>query len=375
MTPNFRHETTYRYSDKSGKRRTATARVFCPLGLSPKDECILWGLLGLTLAIPDSGGELHATRHYCMKHLGMIDSKSKRGGRQYKDFTAAIERISTVKYVCDAFYDPRLAEHCRINFGFFSYRLPLEEDSSRAWRFVWDPLFFEIATAAGGFLRFDLNMYRQLDTASFRLFLFLSKLYFRKSMHISPRLNLIDIAEQIIGIAPSVDARRKKAKVIKCLERLKEHQVIKNARVRRLGTHRFEIRAVRGAYFDRPVTEHPVESPLREPLLELGFEAAAANRLLKRYELRCIRDWLDVTLAKKEREGSGAFRKGAPAYLTDNLKHAAAGRRSFPDWWQKLKKEEELSANGRTGTRKPETMGNVVQAILQPFIAAKHEKK
>ena len=348
--------------------------MFCPLGLSPKDELILWGLLGMTHAIPDSGGELHATRHYCLKQLGMINAKSKRGGRQYKDFSAAIARLAAVRYQCDAFYDPIRGEHRRMAFGFFSYSIPLDDDSSRAWRIVWDPLFFEIATVSGGFLQFDLNTYRSLDTASCRLFLFLSKLYFRKSMHITPRLNLIDVAEQIIGIAPSVDSRRKKAKVIKCLEQLKAHQIIKSARIRRLGRDRFEIRASRGAYFDRPMSEDPVESPLMEPLLEMGFDSSAANRLLRKYDHRSVREWIDITLAKKEREGSRAFKKGAPAYLTDNLKHAAVGRRTPPDWWQLLKKEEELSSGKDRRASETESLGSVMQAVLQPFLARERKE-
>ena len=62
----------------------------------------------------------------------------------------------------DAFYDPIRGEHRAVSFGFLNYSLPLGEESSRAWRFAWDPIFFELAQATGGALSFDLTLYRQL---------------------------------------------------------------------------------------------------------------------------------------------------------------------------------------------------------------------
>ena len=80
--------------------------MFCPLGLSPQDELFLWGLLALTLADESSAGELHATRHYMLRNLGVIDPATRRGGRQYASFTQAIDRIAAVQYFNDSFYDP-----------------------------------------------------------------------------------------------------------------------------------------------------------------------------------------------------------------------------------------------------------------------------
>ena len=372
FTPNLQHEATYRYSDKSGRRRTATARVLCPLGLSPKDELVLWGLLGMTLATPDSGGELHATRHYCLKQLGMIDSHRKRGGRQHDDFSASIERLSTVRYQCDAFYDPLRSEHRRMAFGFFSYSIPLDDDSSRAWRFVWDPVFFEIVQATGGYLRFDLDIYGKLDSASRRLYLFFSKLFFRRT--VSPRLNVQQTAEQILGISSSVSPRRQKAKILSCLEKLKSHGVIRSARVRRIASGNFQLIASRGPLFERPLQESPVESPLLEPLVELGFEIASGNRLLKRFHHQSVREWLDITLAAKERFGMQFFKSSPAAYLTDNLKEAASGRRTPPDWWHNLRKAEQLSSQERSGTG-TEPVANVLETILQPFVAASQREQ
>jgi len=55
-----------------------------------------------------------------------VDANVRRGGRQYQQFAAAIERLSWVKYGCDAFYDPVRAEHCQLRFSLLSYRLPLK---------------------------------------------------------------------------------------------------------------------------------------------------------------------------------------------------------------------------------------------------------
>lgn len=337
--PNGVHEATFRFSDKSRRRRTVHARVFCPLGLSPKDEFYLWGLLAMTIADPQSEGELHATRHYCLRRLGLIDSRARRGGRQYKDFTAAIERLSCVHYQCDRFYDPIRAEHRRVAMGLFSYSLPTRDDSDRAWRFVWDPVLFEFVRAAGGALRFDLEIYRQLDVASRRLYLFLAKLFFRKA--VTPRLDLTEVAEQILGVAQSVSLRDKKAKLRRCLNQLTRHGIIQRGEISRAAKGKFTILLHRGRVFSRPPRESGFESPLQELLLSIGLDVAGADRILRRYQHRMVREWVDITLAARERFGASFFQRGAPAFLTDNLKHAKAGGRTPPDWWLALRREEQ----------------------------------
>ena len=115
--------------------------------------------------------EFHATPHYCLRRLNVVDQHARRGGRQYRQFTQAIERLSLIRYRNDSFYDPVRGEHRRVSFGFFSYSLPLNPQSSRAWRFGWDPIFFDLVRATGGHFRFDLDIYRRLDPASRRLLL------------------------------------------------------------------------------------------------------------------------------------------------------------------------------------------------------------
>lgn len=64
-----------------------------------------------------------------------------------------------MRYQNDAFYDPVRGESRAVSFGLFNYSLPLDLGSSRAWRFAWDPIFFELALATGGALSFDLSLY------------------------------------------------------------------------------------------------------------------------------------------------------------------------------------------------------------------------
>ena len=200
------HDSQYLYTDRAGRRRTARVRVICPLGLTPVDEFYLWGLLALTLSQPKPVTEFHATPHYCLRQLGIIDQQTRRGGRQYQQFAKSLERLSAVTYQNDAFYDPLRREHRRVGFGFLSYSLPLVSDSSRAWRIAWDAVFFEVAAAVGGHLRFDLELYRQLDAASRRLFLLVSKLFRRKPG--TPPLELGYLGHHVLGFAPTLSHAR-----------------------------------------------------------------------------------------------------------------------------------------------------------------------
>ena len=72
----------------------------------------------------------------------MISADSK-GGKSYRLFREALRRLSAVRYQNDGFFDPIRREHRAVSFGLLSYSLPLAPDSSRAWRILWDPLFFE----------------------------------------------------------------------------------------------------------------------------------------------------------------------------------------------------------------------------------------
>ena len=255
LRENLRHEAEYRYTDADGVPRTARAVVYCPAGLSPGDEFYLWGLLALTFAQPDPRVEFQATPHFCLRKLGLISPDSK-GGKSYRLFRDALRRLSAVRYQNERFYDPIRREHRAVSFGLFSYSLPLGSDSSRAWRIVWDPLLFEYCQAAASQLSFDLETYRSLDHASRRLFLLLSKVFWRSPL--SPHFDVRHLAVNVLGFSANLASRTLKAKVKRCAEVLRQHDVLgcgdRCGRFDRFGgkakgsTGR---RFVRGTYFDR----------------------------------------------------------------------------------------------------------------------------
>lgn len=342
LVDNLVFDTGYHFSNQAAKRKLATAKVFSPLGLSAADELYLWGLLALTMLQPESDGELRATPHWCLRQLGVINQGTKRGGRQYRQFADAVKRLSAITYLNDAFYDPVREEHRRVSFGFFSYSLPVDLESSRAWRFVWDPIFYEMVVAAAGHFRFDLAVYRELDNASRRLFLFLSKvLSRRKSLR---ALRLEHLAVDLLGFSSTLTVREMKAKVSRCLERLKELEVLDEAEVFRTRPGSYFVRLTRGKYFvnrtQKTFTPSPEDSPLWETLQAIGFEADVAARLIRNFPTRLLAEWADITQAASERYGFRFFKKSPMAFLVDSVSEAAKGNRTAPDWWQELKRRE-----------------------------------
>ena len=224
LVENLVHDAAYLYLDRNRHMRQAKARVIMPGGLSASDEFYLWGLLALTFAQPEPGGSLHATPHYCLRQLGVIDQHASRGGEQYRLFEKAIERLSQVTYLNDRFYDPIRKEHRKVGFGFLSYSLPLDSESCRAWHIAWDPIFYDIVRATGGSYRFDLATYRDLDPASRRLFLLLSKILSRRDS--SPRFDVRHLTVNVLGFSPSLAIRNMKVKLWRCVERMIEVEVI-----------------------------------------------------------------------------------------------------------------------------------------------------
>ena len=349
LRPNLVHTTEYFYSDRQGDRRKAAARVICPMGLSAHDELYLWGLLALTFSQPEPAIEFQATPHYCLRQLGLIDDRLHRGGKNYELFRASIERLSTVTYQNDGFYDPLRGEHCRVSFGFFSYRLPLDDGSSRAWRFYWDPLWFQIAQASGSSLAFDLETYRGLDNAGRRLYLLLKKMFWRRN--ILPPCDVRHLAVNVLGFASTQEPWRLKAKLATCIETLVEHGILAvppggsvKALFRKQRRGQFTVLLQRGPKFDRPVkaTEAGViDSPHYELLQSIGFDPPAIAQILRTYAANLVGEWVDITLAARERHGDEFFKKSPQAYFIDNVRQAAAGKRTPPDWWRDLRKQEE----------------------------------
>ncbi len=372
MQPGLRHETTFHFSDARRRRRTARVEVSCPQGLSAHDEFYLWGLLALTLSQPNPETEFHATPHYCLRQLGLVDADARRGGRQYQQFAAAIERLSWVKYGCDAFYDPIRAEHCQVRFGFFSYRLPVDPASSRAWRFHWDGQFFEFVKAAGGSLRFDLELYRRLSPAARRLFLFVSKIFPRSPQ--TPRMDLRHLAVDVLGLSGSLPAKHLLAKSRRICAELAEEGVILGMQrdtIQKRDKGHYVVMLQRGHRFGRQqqAATSLVTSPLAEPLRSIGLDEAGIGRVLGQYPRSTVREWADITLAATERFGLGFFKRSPVAYFLDNLKKSVADGRTPPDWWLDIRKaeEREQACHDRDGPRKKRPASSVENGSRKAF--------
>lgn len=341
-TSNLVHAVEYHYSDARRKRQTAKVRVFAPLGLSPTDELYLWGLLALTLAQRETDGTLAATPHWCLRQLGLIDAGSRRGGRQYQEFSAALQRLSVVKYLSDGCYDPTRGEYRKVSFGFLSYSLPTNPESNRAWSICWDKVFFELIQATGGGMRFDLELYRSLDAASRRLLLLVLKAGYRQGR--LPVFDLRHLAVDVLGLSPSLATRDMKVKVQRTLHRLTEVGVITEPQISRTQSGLFSVAFERGHRLDAALPrsdQSSVEnSPLMEGLLVIGFETPAAVRLIQRYPQSLVALWIDITQSALERFGSRHFRVSPMAFLVDSLKQATMGLRTPPDWWHDARKQE-----------------------------------
>ena len=348
LREDLHHVSEYRYTDTHGQSQRARVTVHCPAGLSPGDEFYLWGLLALTFAQPESAIEFQATPHFCLRKLGLISPDSK-GGKSYRLFRDALRRLSAVRYQNERFYDPVRCEHREVNFGFLSYSLPLAPDSSRAWRLVWDPLFFEYCQATASQLSFELEMYRKLDHGSRRLFLLLSKIFWRRRH--SPCFDVRHLAVHVLGFSAKLETRSLKAKVKRCAGVLQQHDVLAatadstEGLFRSQGRGRHVAQFLRGSYFDRQRGRQKTlaveDSPLLDPLQAIGFSRAEAGRILARFTVAQIQLWADVTLAALERKGPSYFRRSPQAFFMDSIKHAARGERTPPEWFWSLRHEEQ----------------------------------
>jgi hypothetical protein len=347
------HRSEFFYLDGSRHQQKATAKVVCPFGLSPGDELYLWGLIALTLSQREPSVEFYATPHYCLNRLGVISrgkGQGGRGGKNYALFRQAITRLAAVTYLNDHFYDPVRGERRNVAFGFLSYSLPTDPASSRAWRFVWDPIFFEFCQAASGSLVFDLETYRALDFASRRLFLLLKKIFWRHAR--SPAFDVRHLGVNVLGFAPSIETRDLKIKLGRCIDRLASHAIIAapegatgaKGLFEKKGVGSYTVRFRRGTYFEKPpampAAADAAGSPLYEPLKAIGFDDASTARIIRKYKPQVIQVWADITLAAMERP-PGFFKVSPQAYFMDNVEQASRGTRTPPDWWYEYRKEEE----------------------------------
>ena len=349
---NLVHRVGYRFTDSQRRRQTAHVRVFAPLGLFPGDELYLWGLLALTLTQQEADGSLDATPHWCLRQLGLIDAGSRRGGRQYQQFAAALERLSAVSYLSSACYDPVRAEYRQVSFRFFSYSLPANPESNRTWNIVWDDVFFQLVQATGGSMRFDLNLYRSLDPAARRMFLLINKVGYRQGR--IPVFDLKHLAVDVLGLSPTLAIRDMKVKVSRTLRRLESVGVIQGSQIQSVAPREFAVAFERGPALRSKTDRERIvnDSPLIEGLVALGFDLPSASSLVRRYPRKLVALWTDITQAALERFGREHFRKSPMAYFVDSLSKAAQGTRTPPDWWHEIRKAEQNADEPTPESRK-----------------------
>lgn len=346
LVEGYMHETSYLLQDKNRNMKKATVRVACPFGLSPNDELFLWGLLHLVFRQDDPTPEFTATPHFCLRQLGIVDAKSSQGKR-YQIFREAIKRLAGVVYCNDRFYDPIRSEHRDIAFGFLKYSLPLDPNSSRAWRFVFDQQFFEFCYALRGSFQFDLDTYKQLDFASRRLFLFLLKLFWRQS---AATIDVRHLAVNVLGFSETLLLKTLKQKVARCAAKLFAAEILAipagcqslSESIVKHSKGRFVVTFQRGPYFDHPhggmSKSVLTDSPAYDPLTKIGFDDFAIRRILKIFKPRLVQEWADITLAAIERK---VINKDPRAYFTYYVQRAAKHETTPPDWWRELRKQEE----------------------------------
>ncbi len=153
----------------------------------------------------------------------------------------------------------------------------------------------------------------------------------------------------VLGFRADLEAWRYTDHLKRCAAKLVQHQIIElpengvKGLFEKKGKGSYTIQFRRGSYFEKPqATKAPAaESAIYEPLRAIGFEDAAIARIVTKYRPELIQTWADITLAAKEKHGSGFFKRSPQAYFLDNLKKAAEGSRTPPDWWLDHRKEED----------------------------------
>src|SRR5690606_31669775 len=114
--------------------------------------------------------------------------------------------------------------------------------------------------------------------------------------------------------------------------------------IRKRGRGQYTLCIEKGNYFARPRTPmktDDLESPLHGVLRDIGLDAQAIRRHLNQFSHSLLREWADITLAARERFGIEFFKRSPAAYFVNNVKHAAVGQRTPPDWWHGIRKVEE----------------------------------
>jgi len=118
-----------------------------------------------------------------------------------------------------------------------------------------------------------------------------------------------------------------------------------------------------------------VDSPLIELMQAIGLDNRSIARCLSRYSTDLVQQWVDITLAARERHGLSFFRKSPAAYFIDNLRHASQGKRTPPDWWHDLQRDESRRQADRCrqersrhqATEPSDSVGTLTEALARQF--------
>jgi hypothetical protein len=218
-------------------------------------------------------------------------------------------------------------------------------------------------------VKFDLKLYKTLSPAARRLFLLVLKVSYGKRR--LPVFELRHLAVDVLGFASTLAVRDMKVKVRKTLEQLEAVGAVQNSTITKGDHSRWLIafeRDVSLQHIQRSGTlaaEH--DSPVIDGLLTVGFDHGAAARIVQRYSHRLVADWIDITLAARERFGETHFRKSPMAFLLDSLKKAQSGERTPPDWWQQSKRAE-------LRNQKPTVRGQQVLSRLMNEVFGEHSE-
>jgi len=327
-------------------RKRADVRVKADRGLQPSDEYYLCGLLALVLNEPQTQRRLLATPYWLLQQLGLA-----AGGRQYQACRDSLERLAGVSYFCDAFYNPLKKCRERASFHFLNLFLPQDLASKRLWDIRFDPDFLKFCQTTGGKLLFDLELLRQFDYGTRRLFLKLHDRFWRAAV---ARFDLRHLAADGLGLADTLLLRDLKAKVKGYARRLLDAGVIRLPH----GVHDHKdlftkkakgvctVRFHRGPYFDRPrripppstMTNDVKSSRHYQPLTDIGFDDRAIRHIIRNYKPNIVDRWAEHTLIAMEHPRAfPGFKKSPMAYCMDGIKN----NRPLPDWHHEYKKHEE----------------------------------
>ena len=293
------------------------------------------------LAGREPSNDFYATPYWILRQLGRI-TPTKKGSREFQLFRDSLQRLAVVRYHSTAFYDPLRGEHREVSFGLLNYSLPLDDKSARAWRFAFDPIFWELVSANRSSLKFDMQLYSQLSPAARRMYLFLKKQFWRNT--VTGSLNMTETAINVLGFQATSKAPELRRKLESVIQELIDCEIVTLGLAQEsikdcfkkegVGEYRFILH--RGAAADRAGelgTTKPEDSPFFDPLTAIGFDRRAIVRLLAAHKPSLLAQWIDITQAAMER---GVIDKSPPAYFMYYVDRKATP----PDWWHELRRRK-----------------------------------